>query len=173
MKYQKIYTNNEINKRENCIIYNMDIGPLNSYAVVLMDNSKNKPYNDECINDDMIIYEGHDNGKVPKDDRKTSDQTLFHGNKPNQNSYFVSFAEKFMNGEISIPKPVRVYKKLNYNCYEDIGFYGLIKVEYKSDTKRKSFKFSFSKNYKFTLRDRNQSYVNDNFKNNFYSHNNF
>ena len=173
MKYQKIYTNNEINKRENCIIYNMDIGPLNSYAVVLMDNSKNKPYNDECINDDMIIYEGHDNGKVPKDDRKTSDQTLFHGNKPNQNSYFVSFAEKFMNGEISIPKPVRVYKKLNYNCYEDIVFYGLIKVEYKSDTKRKSFKFSFFKNYKFTLHDRNQSYVNDNFKNNFYSHNNF
>ena len=172
MKYQKIYTNNEINQRENCIIYNMDIGLLNSYAVVLMDNSKNKPYNDECINDDMIIYEGHDNGKIPKEDRKTSDQTLFHGNKPNQNSCFVSFAKKFMDGEINVPKPVRVYKKLKHNCYEDIGFYGLIKVEYKSDHKRKSFKFSLSKKYKFSFIDRNQNYINDNFKNNFLSHNN-
>ena len=173
MKYQKIYTNNEINQRENCIIYNMDIGLLNSYAVVLMDNSKNKPYNDECINDDMIIYEGHDNGKIPKDDRKTSDQTLFHGKKPNQNSCFYFFAKKFMSKEISVPRPVRVYKKLKHNSYVDIGFFGLIKVEYKSDTKKKSFKFFLSKNYKFNLHDRNQSYVNDNFKNNFYSHNNF
>ena len=72
-----------------------------------------------------------------------------------------------MSKEISVPRPVRVYKKLKHNSYVDIGFFGLIKVEYKSDTKRKSFKFSLSKNYKFTLRDRNQSYVNDNLKNNF------
>ena len=125
----------------------MNFGIKGSYSIVLMSVESNAPYADEMLDDGIIKYEGHDQERVSKDLKKTTDQPM--ANKTGtltQNGKFFQAADNFKEGRRQAAK-IKVYRKIKKGIWVDMGFYDLIDGYIENDGKRNVFKFLLKPNF--------------------------
>jgi len=90
----------------------MNFGIKGSYSIVLMSTLKSSPYSDQMLDDGIIKYEGHDQYRISKDQKKLVDQPIANTSGTlTQNGKFFQAAEQFKEGKREAAK-VKVYRKM-------------------------------------------------------------
>ena len=153
---KKLITRTEIEFVEQKKIYNMHFGAKDEYSVVLMSVQTDAPYDDQKIENGIIIYQGHDNTELHQSLRKSSDQSFTRYGKPTANSDFYKAASSYSEGSLALPRAVRVYEKIGTTYWTCLGFYALIKATFESNGYRKVFSFWLDPNFDFSNLDQSK-----------------
>jgi hypothetical protein len=112
------------------------------FSVILMSLRHDAPYADRVEdNGRVLIYEGHDVGRISGVDPKTVDQpTAYPNGRPTQNSLFFEAAKKYQSGNADA-EIVKVYEKIKPSIWVYNGIFRLIDAWQEIANNRNVFKF--------------------------------
>jgi hypothetical protein len=124
----------------------MNFGIKGSYSILLMSVESNSPYADEMFDDGVIEYEGHDQERIPKKEKKLVDQPMHNkSGSLTQNGKFFEAAWEYKDNKRE-PAKVKIYRKIKKGQWVDMGFYNLVDSFIVHDGTRNVFKFHLQPN---------------------------